>query len=87
MRTLSLSETKMKFSSLIEQVQGTDEEIVITRNGSPAAVLISHDEYESLKETSAILSDAALMDEIRKGVSTLQGGKANLYTLDELVNG
>lgn len=77
----------MKFSSLVEQVQGTDEEIVITRNGSPAAVLISHDEYESLKETSAILSDAALMDEIRKGVSALQGGKTKLYTLDELMHG
>lgn len=87
MKTLSLSETKMKFSSLVEQVQGTDEEIIITRNGSPAAVLISHDEYESLKETSAILSDASLMEEIRRGLSALKGGGARLYTLEELVNG
>lgn len=41
MKTLSLSEAKMKLSGLIEEVSATDEEIVITKNGAPAAVLIS----------------------------------------------
>jgi antitoxin YefM len=40
MKTLSLSEAKMKLSGLIEAVQATDEEVVITKNGSPAAVLV-----------------------------------------------
>jgi len=60
MKTLSLSEAKMKLSSLVETVVSTDEEIVITRNGSPAAVLISPDEFESLKETVAVRSDLSL---------------------------
>ena len=41
MKTLSLSEAKMKLSSLVEAVNTTDEEVVITKNGSPAAVLVS----------------------------------------------
>jgi len=38
MKTLSLSEAKMKLSGLVQAVQDTDEEIVITKNGAPAAV-------------------------------------------------
>ncbi|MDP3297458.1 MAG: type II toxin-antitoxin system Phd/YefM family antitoxin [Thermodesulfovibrionia bacterium] len=84
MKTLSLSEAKMKLSELVKTVNTTDEEIVITRNGSPAAVLISPDELESLKETISVRSDAALMDEIKQGLKALKSKKARLYTLDEL---
>ncbi len=84
MKTLSLSEAKMKLSGLVKAVNTTDEEIVITKNGSPAAVLISPDEFESLKETIAVRSDAALMDEIKQGLKALKSRKARLYTLDEL---
>lgn len=84
MKILSLSEAKMKLSGLVKAVNTTDEEIVITRNGSPAAVLISPDELESLKETIAVRSDVALMDEIKQGLKALKSKKARLYTLDEL---
>ena len=84
MKTLSLSEAKMKLSSLVDAVYKTDEEVVITKNGSPAAVLISPDEFESWKETIAIRSDSDFMDEIKKGLSALKKGKAKLYTLEEL---
>ncbi len=84
MKTLSLSEAKMKLSGLIEAVSSTDEEIVITKNGTPAAVLISPDEFESWKETIAIRSDSSLMNEIKKGLKSLKDKKARLYTLEEL---
>jgi prevent-host-death family protein len=84
-KTLSLSEAKMKLSALVEAVREADEEIVITKNGSPAAVLISAEEFESLKETAAIRSHADLMEEIREGVRALKEKRARLYTLDELV--
>jgi len=83
MKTLSLSEAKMKLSELIENVYSTDEEITITKNGRPAAVLISPEEFESLKETVAIKSDHDLMNEIKKGLSALKR-KTKLYTLEEL---
>jgi prevent-host-death family protein len=85
MKTLSLSEAKMKLSSLVDSVYQTDEEVIITRNGSPAAVLISPDEFEGWKETIAIRSDAAFMDEIKKGLAALKKGNTKLYTLEELI--
>jgi antitoxin YefM len=84
MKALSVSEAKMKLSSLVETVKTTEEEILITKNGSPAAVLISPDEYDSLKETIAVRSDKSLMNEIKKGLKALKNKKAKLYNLDEL---
>ena len=84
MRALSVSEAKMKLSALIDTVNTTDEEIVITKNGRPAAVLVSPEEFESLKETIAVRSDLALMKEIKKGLRSLKMKKGKLYTLEEL---
>ena len=87
MKTLSLSEAKMKLSSLVDAVSATDEEVVITKNGVPAAVLISPDEFESWRETVAIRFDHESMQEIRAGLAALESGKSSLYTLDELFKG
>ena len=84
MKILSLSEAKMKLSQLVEQVNTMDEEIVITKNGRPSAVLISPDEYEGWKETIKIKSDPDLMKEIKQGLLALKK-KSKLYTLDELM--
>jgi antitoxin YefM len=84
MKTLPLAEAKAKLSRLVDQVVATDEEILITRNGRPAAILISPDEYEAWKETRAIQADPQLMAEIRRGLRQLRkGGK--IYTLEELL--
>jgi antitoxin YefM len=84
MKTLSLSEAKMKLSGLVDSVYTTDEEVVITKNGSPVAVLVSPDEFEGWKETETIRADADFMKEIRKGLNALKKGKTKLYTLEEL---
>jgi antitoxin YefM len=84
MKTLSLSEAKMKLSALVDVVSSTDEEITITKNGRPVAVLVSSDEFESWKETQAVMSDAELVKEIKEGRKALKSKKAKLYTLEEL---
>jgi prevent-host-death family protein len=84
MKTLSLSEAKMKLSELVDSVESTDEEIVITRNGRPAAVLISPDEFERWKETLAVKADRDFMQEIRTGLKALKK-QSRLYTLEELI--
>ena len=72
METLSLSEAKMKLSELIEKVRSTDAEVVITKNGRLAAVLVSPDEFVGWRETIAIKADGDLTDEIRKGIKALK---------------
>lgn len=82
MKTLPLSEVKMKLSKLVDEVESKDEEITITRNGKPAAILLSTDEFESLKESVAVSSDKEFMSEIKKGLKDLKNAK--LYSLEEL---
>ena len=84
MKALSVSEAKMKLRGLIETINATDEEIMITKNGRPAAILVSPEEFESLKETIAVRSDLSLMKEIKKGLRALKTKKVKLYTLEEL---
>lgn len=74
----------MKLSRLVEIVRDTDEEVMITKNGRPAAIIVSPDEFDSWRETIAIRSDAELMKEVKEGLSALKKKRAKLYTLEEL---
>ena len=85
MKTLPLSEVKSQLSGLVEQVRALEEQVMITRNGRPAAVLVSAEEFERWKETIEVRGDAALMKEIRAGLRALKSRKARLYTLEELL--
>ena len=84
MKTLPLSEAKTRLSALIDEVRDRDEEVTITRNGRPVAVLVSSDEFDSWRETIAIRADAPLSDEIRQGLAELRKRNTRLYTLEEL---
>ena len=68
MKTLPLAEVKNNLSRLIERVETLQEEVTITKNGRPAAVIVSTEEYEGGKETLAIRSDAEFMRDIREGI-------------------
>lgn len=64
-KTLPVSEVKARLPELVAGVQEREEEVLITRNGRPAAVLLNVDEYERLKATLDVLSDPDLMRQIR----------------------
>jgi len=84
MRILPLAEVKAKLSQLVADVAATDEEITITKNGRAAAVLISYEEFESWKETAAILSDQEFVAEIRKGTAELKKGRGKIFRARDL---
>ncbi len=65
-KTLPISEVKTRLPELVSGVAEREEEIVVTRNGKPAAVLVNYAEYERLRETLDILSDRQLMTQIRR---------------------
>ncbi len=64
MTSESLRAVRDRFSEFIERVNAHHERVVITRNGSPAAVLMSPDDLESLEETVAILGDSEALREL-----------------------
>ncbi len=64
MSSESLREVRSRFSEFIERVNSHHERVLITRNGSPAAVLMSPDDLESLEETLAVLSDNEAVEQL-----------------------
>lgn len=65
-QTVPFTEAKAHLSELVDKVMGEHERFVLTRNGRPAAVLLSPDELESLEETVEILQDRTLLESIRR---------------------
>ena len=80
--TLPLSYVKTHLSEIADRVEGQHERVVVTRNGRPAAVLLSPDDLESLEETLAVLSDPELMRQIREGEAAIEDG--DMATLEDL---
>jgi antitoxin YefM len=73
-KTLPISEVKTRLPELVSGVAEREEEIVVTRNGKPAAVLVNYDEYERLKDTLDVLSDPILMKQIAQSKNFYAGG-------------
>lgn len=65
MGTEALRTVKDRLSEFVDRVQREHDRVVITRNGTPAAVLISPDDLASLEETLDLLSDQTAMRELR----------------------
>ena len=64
MSSESLRTVRDRFSEFVNRVQRQHERVVVTRNGSPAAVLISPEDLESLEETVAVLGDTEAIAEL-----------------------
>lgn len=82
MTTTSLATVKAQLSAFIDSVHSTHERVVITRNGEPAAVLISPDDLEALEETIAILSDPQAMRDIAEADAAIESD--DLVDLDHI---
>jgi len=79
--TLPITQARDKLTDLVGKAGRLLHEFVITVNGKPTAVLLSHKEYESLKETADILSDKTLIKQLIKSEKEIK--KGDYVTLDE----
>jgi prevent-host-death family protein len=73
--TIPFTEAKAHLSDLVDRTSREHERFVLTRNGRPAAVLMSPEDLESLEETVDVLQDRALLDSIRKSRREAAEGK------------
>ena len=76
MSTESLRSVKDRFSEFVERVERHHERVVVTRNGRPAAVLVSPEDLASLEETLDVLSDALALRELAEADVALSSGDA-----------
>ncbi len=70
----NLATVKARLSEFVESAQRTHERIVITKNGRPAALLISVEDYEGLLETLDLLSDPDALRRLRESEKAVEAG-------------
>jgi antitoxin YefM len=82
MQTLPLSKVRDKLSELVDAASVTREQVMITKNGTPAAVLIGADEWESIQETLFWLSEPGIRETLAKADGDIAAGRT--YGEDEV---
>ena len=75
-KTLPVTEVRKKLTELIDEVNDKFEQIEITKNGKPRAIIMSADEFDSWKETLEILSDKQLMKDIAQAEKDFREGRS-----------
>jgi antitoxin YefM len=82
MQALPLSKVRDRLSELVDAVSVTHEQVTITKNGAPAAVLIGTDEWESLQETLFWLSQPGIRESIAEAEADI--AERRTYTEAEI---
>lgn len=73
--TLPLAHIKAHLSEVVDRVEHQHDRVVLTRNGRPAAVLVSPDDLEALEETLDLLSDPRALAEIEQAREEIANGQ------------
>jgi prevent-host-death family protein len=66
MSTQSLRDVRDHLSEVIDRVEHQHERVVVTRNGKPAAVIVSPEDLAQMQETIDVLSDPQALADIRE---------------------
>lgn len=77
MQMLPISKVKDKLNEYVDSVAITHDQVTITKNGSPAAVLIGADEWESIQETLFWLSQPGIRDTIAEAEADIAAGRTH----------
>ena len=75
MRTMTYSESRAKYAETLNAVVDDREEVVITRAGHEPVVIVSLDDYESLKESAYLLRSPENARRLLASIGRLEGGE------------
>ncbi len=83
MRTMSYSESRARYAETLDAVANDREEVVITRAGHEPVVIVSLDDYESLKETAYLLRSPENARRLLASIERLESGGGMVHELPE----
>jgi antitoxin YefM len=74
-RFIPITKAKNRLLDLIRDFEAKDDVVAITKNGVPAAVLLSVERFEGLLETIDVLSDEKAMASLRRSIRQARAGR------------
>ena len=72
---ISVSTAKARLLEVLRRIEEQGGKVVITKNGTPKAVLLQYEDFEGLLETIDILSDSRTAEGIKKGLKDIKAGR------------
>ena len=66
MLKVNITEGKRDFTKIIQSLEKRDKEVIITKRGKPVAVIISYEQYRSLKRLSDWVDMVKIAERIKK---------------------
>ena len=83
MKTMSYSDSRAHYAEMLDTVTDDREEVIITRAGHKPVVVVSLDDYESLKETAYLLKSPANARRLLASIEQLENGEGTQRDLLE----
>ena len=78
-RTIPFSQARSELTKMLDELASRHEHFVITRNGLPAAVVMSPAEYEAIQETVEVLQDTELLKALRRSGRDVKAGRVSAW--------
>lgn len=75
MKTMSYTESRRRYAEVLDSVVDDREEVVITRAGKEPVVIISLDDYESMKETLYLKNSPENARRLTEAIRRLDAGE------------
>jgi len=83
MQVVSLTEARNNLKAVFDAAYNDHEDIVIHRKGNENVVVISFDEYNSMKETQHLFSSQKNKDRLLRSLKDARAGKSTKKELLE----
>ncbi len=83
MRTMTYSESRARYAEVLTSVVQDREEIIVTRAGHEPVVIVSLDDYQSLKETAYLLRSPENARRLLSAIDRLESGAGTVRELAE----
>lgn len=79
MKTMSYTESRANYAKVLDSVTDDREEVVITRAGHDPVVIVSLDDYESLRETAYLMRSPANARRLLDAMEHLETGRGQAH--------
>ena len=83
MKTMSYTESRARYAEVLDSVTDDREEVVITRAGHDPVVMVSLEDYESLRETAYLMRSPANARRLLDAMERLEAGNGEVHELIE----
>ena len=81
MKTMSYTESRARYAEVLDSVANDREEVIITRAGHDPVVIVSLEDYESLRETAYLMRSPANARRLLDAMERLEAGHGEPHDL------